>query len=269
MFFRTAILLLPSIALAQNPPRKVDQALRERVTEFLQDHVDGNFRKAFEYVAQDTKDYYFGAQKTQYKAFHIDKIDYSKHFTRAEVQATVEHNWTFQGQSMPVKTAMTTTWVLEGGKWYWHYDPTTEAATPMGRSDPQTLKPDPKAAASAASATNLTPEAIAARARQILGESSVDKSMVVFATDKASSEQVVFHNGYPGSIRVVVDPGPAVPGFHVQIEHTEIAAGQDAIVKMSFEPADSDPKPPINVRLTIEPFNQVFNVAVKFGAQTP
>ncbi|MGD1096969.1 MAG: hypothetical protein ABSB35_33880 [Bryobacteraceae bacterium] len=263
MFYRAAILCFSCIAFAQTPPSKVDQALRTRVTEFLQDHVDGNFRKAFGYVADDTKDYYFGAQKTQYQSFHIDKIDYSNRFTKAQVHATVEHIWTFQGQSMPVKTAMVMTWVLEGGKWYWHYDPSTEAATPMGKSDPKTLKPDPNAAS--ASAANLTPEAIAAKARQILGQSSVDKPEVVFATDKASSDQVVFHNGYPGSVRMVVNSGTDLPGFHVQVDKAEVAAGEDAVVKLSYEPADPNPKPSITVRLTIEPFNQVFNVAVKFG----
>jgi hypothetical protein len=263
MFYRTAILCCSCIAFAQTPPTEVDQALRTRVTEFLQDHVDGNFRKAFEYVADDTKDYYFGAQKTQYKSFHIDKIDYSNRFTKAEVQATVEHTWTFQGQTMPVKSAMVTTWVLEGGKWYWHYDPSIEASTPMGRSDPNTLKPDPKAAT--ASATNLTPEALAAKARQILGQSKLDKTEVVFATDKASSDQVVFHNGYPGSVRVVVNSGTSLPGFHVQMDKAEVAAGEDAVVRLSYEPADPGPKPSVDVRLTIEPFSQVFNVAVKFG----
>lgn len=265
MFFRAAILLVPCLAFAKDAPQRVDQALRARVTAFLQDHVDGNFRKAFEYVADDTKDYYFSAQKTQYKSFHLDKIDYSKNFTKAEVEATVEHTWTFQGRTLLVKTPMVTTWVLEGGKWYWHYDPMEEAATPMGKSDPKTLKPDPDSAA--ASASQLTPEAIAAKARQILGQSSLDKTEVVFAADKASSDQVVFHNGYPGSVRVVLDPGTEIPGFHIQLDKADVAAGEDAVVKLSYAPADSSPKPAMNVRLTIEPFNRVFNVAVKFEAQ--
>jgi hypothetical protein len=265
MFSRAAILLVPCLAFAQDAPQEVDQALRARVTEFLQDHVDGNFRKAFEYVADDTKDYYFSAQKTQYKSFRLDKIDYSKDFTKAEVEATVEHSWTFRGQTLPVKSPMVMTWVLEGGKWYWHYDAMSEAPTPMGRSDPETVKSDPDSAA--VSASNLTPAAIAAKARQILGESSLDKTEVVFAAGKASSDQVIFHNGYPGSVRVVLNAGTEIPGFHIQLDKAEVAAGEDAVVKLSYDPADSSPQPPMIVRLTIEPFNRMFNVAVKFGAQ--
>src|SRR5579872_6889230 len=102
MFFRTALALLPVVALAQTPPPEVDQALRARVTEFLQYHVDGKFTKAFEYVADDTKEYYFNSQKVQFISFHLDDVKYSDHFTKAEVHAMVEHNWTFQGQKLPV-----------------------------------------------------------------------------------------------------------------------------------------------------------------------
>src|ERR1700688_644511 len=44
------VLLLPLITSGQQQPAappEVEQALRARVTEFLQYHVDGNFRKAY------------------------------------------------------------------------------------------------------------------------------------------------------------------------------------------------------------------------------
>ena len=68
MRFQAAIFLLPLAALAQAPPPEVDQALRARVTAFFQAHVDGSFRKAFEIVAEDTKDYYFKTEKVQFKS---------------------------------------------------------------------------------------------------------------------------------------------------------------------------------------------------------
>src|SRR5271155_3842655 len=91
MLFRSVLILLPFAAFAQTdsaaPPAVIDQALRARVTEFFNDHVEGpaGFRKAMDLVAEDTKDYYFSAQKIQFKSFKIDSIKYSDHFTTAIV----------------------------------------------------------------------------------------------------------------------------------------------------------------------------------------
>ncbi len=93
MLFRAAFVLLPVVAFAQTPPPEVDEALRARVTEFFQYHVDANFRKAYELVAEDTKEQYFGAQKWQFKSFKIDSIKYSDNFTKAEVQVTGQRMW--------------------------------------------------------------------------------------------------------------------------------------------------------------------------------
>src|SRR5579864_740686 len=51
-----------------SPPPGIEDALRARVTEFFQYHVDGNFRKAYDMVAEDTKDFYFKALKIQFKS---------------------------------------------------------------------------------------------------------------------------------------------------------------------------------------------------------
>ena len=68
-------ILLPMIAFRSDcrlRPRQAESALRARVTEFLQYHVDGNFRKAYDMVAEDTKDEYFNSGKAQLESFKID-----------------------------------------------------------------------------------------------------------------------------------------------------------------------------------------------------
>ena len=47
---------------AEAPPPEVDQALRARISEFYQDHVDGKFRQAEALVAAETKDSFYGAK---------------------------------------------------------------------------------------------------------------------------------------------------------------------------------------------------------------
>jgi len=63
MLNRVALVLLPCLAWAQAPadvttpgaPADVDKALRARVSQFFQYHVDGDFRKAYDIVAEDTR----------------------------------------------------------------------------------------------------------------------------------------------------------------------------------------------------------------------
>ena len=262
MLLRVAPLLLPLITFAQTPPPEVDQALRTRVSEFLQYHVEGKFTKAFEYVAEDTKEYYFNSQKVQFLSFRIDDVSYSDNFTKATVNALVEHAWTIQGQKLNVKTPQITTWVVENGKWVWHYDPEAIPDTPMGKSASQL---SPGAQAAPPPPVHLTQEEIDKRAREILKGSNVDKDQVTLAADKASSDQIVFHNGYPGSVKVYLDPGAKLDGFHAELEKSDLNMGDDAVVKVHYEPASPGEKLPVKLRLTVLPFNTVFEITVKFA----
>ena len=71
-----------SAVFAQTPtdvfhkaPPHVDEALRTRVSQFLQAHVDGKFRNAIDLVADNSKDFYFAMEKRKYLSFEIVKID--------------------------------------------------------------------------------------------------------------------------------------------------------------------------------------------------
>src|ERR1035441_5836242 len=72
------------------PPAEVDAALRARVQEFFDLHVKGQFRKAEELVAEDTKDFFYSGNKPKYLSFEISRIDYSANFTRAKVTVLCE-----------------------------------------------------------------------------------------------------------------------------------------------------------------------------------
>jgi hypothetical protein len=264
MRMRIPLFMIPLFALAQAPPLEVDHALRSRVTEFYQDHVDGNFRKAFDLVAEDTKDSYFGANKTQFKSFHIDKIDYLDNFTKAIVTLTVQRTMTMQGQQVSIPSTGPTNWKIENGKWVWYVDSGKDQATPMGPSDPSVIKPKPDGTITVP--RKLTPELIAEAAQRILQQqqSGVSKPEVTLAGDKPSSEEFVFHNAVQGSVQVKLDMSPEVPGLHAELDKTSLKAGDDAVVKLRYEPSEKPPESPVTLRLMIAPFNQVFTVTVKF-----
>src|SRR5258708_22179699 len=269
MVFRAAFVLFSAVAFAQTAPPDVDQALRARVNEFFQFHVDGNFRKAYELVADDSKDYYFAAQKVQFKSFKIDKIDYLDNFTKATVTLTCERMWRIRIQ-LPetlVTLPVTSLWKLEHGKWAYFHDAQNEWITPMG---PSSAKTPPSNTSGQIKMPNLSRESIAEAAQNSLKKAGVDKSDVTLATDKASADQVVFHNGQLGPVRLTLDPGPKVKGLTVELDKTDVNGGDNALIKLRYAPSpegdDALPSSPIVVRVFVAPFNQTVPITVKFAS---
>ncbi|HML18338.1 MAG TPA: hypothetical protein VK419_15010 [Bryobacteraceae bacterium] len=265
MVFRAALALLPVLAFAQTPPPDVEQALRARVTQFFQYHVEGgpSFRKALELVAEDTKDYYFGAQKFQFKSFHIDTVKFEDNFTKAQVTVTGERVWQPRPDFPPtlITTPMLTLWKIENGKWVWYYNPDNEWLTPMGPSDRSKIQtPMPS------TVPRFDAGQIASAARGILQQSSIDKNVVTLAADKPSSDQVVFHNGQPGTVKLVLQPPPSIAGFTATLDKAELNANENAVLKFHYEPSDKQTAPPVelNYRFYVQPLDRAFGVTVKF-----
>ncbi len=264
-----SILLLPLIVGAQTPAQEADQALRARVTEFLQDHVDGNFRKAYEMVADDTKDQYFSVGKVKLLGFKVGDIKFDDNFDKATVSMTVSKMFNIQGQDIPVQVPSTTTWKIENGKWVWYDNAkkgTLLAGVPL---PPPAATVNSDAAEDGGLPKELNEKVIAAATQSILREVSVDKKEVTLVTDKPSEEQVVFHNGMTGSVQLELN-APEVPGFSAKLAQTIAKAAGDVPVVLRYEPGDGPGRSdPIDVRLTVQPLNQVFVIRVRFAAKSP
>jgi hypothetical protein len=110
-------------AFFSQPPAAVDEALRKRVNDFYRCYVTGEFRKAYEYVADDSKDTYFESEKTRYKAFKVSRIDYTDNYTRAKVMIAADIDFKFQGQVFPTTAPFVANWKFENGNWYWYTVP--------------------------------------------------------------------------------------------------------------------------------------------------
>lgn len=269
MSIRHLVLLLPMAALAQTPPPEVEQALRTRVTEFLQYHVDGNFRKAYDMVADDTKDQYFNSGKVQLKGFQISEIKFSDDFTRATVTALLSKTMNVVGQEVPMMAPSTTTWKIENGKWVWYQVAQTSPVNLLGLASGPPIAAAAKGGDNTDLPKNLDDKAIAAAAQSILQEVSVDKKEVTLAADKPSEEQVIFHNGMTGSVQLELS-APEIPGFSAKLAQSIARAAGDVPVVLRYEPGDgAGRRDPINVRLTVRPLNQVFVIQVKFAGASP
>ena len=266
-----AVILLPLIAFGQQQTAAVEaeQALRARVTEFLQYHVDGSFRKAYDMVAEDTKDSYFASGKAPIKSFKIDDVKLTDNFTKATVTGTISKTLNMAGEIVPVTVPSTSTWKIENGKWVWYMDAQSTFATPAGLS----LAPSAAQIAATAGideiAKNLDPKALAAAAQSILQSVSVDKKEVTLDPGKASDAKAIFHNGMTGSVQLQVN-SPEVPGFTATIAQSIVRGGTDMPVLFHYEPVDqSRSAGPITVQLSVQPLNQVFAIRVNFASAAP
>jgi len=266
------MVLLPLIVLGQQPgpPPEVDQALRARVAEFLQYHVEGNFRKAYDMVAEDTKENYFNTGKIQLTGFKIDDIRYNDDFTKATVNTSMSKIFNFQGQDFPVSMPSAITWKIENGKWVWYNDAKATLVTPMGPSIfTQAFSAAPKTNDAGPTPKDLDDKAIAAAARSILQQVSVDKKEVTLSADKNSEEKVVFHNAMPGSVQLELAV-PEVPGFTAKLEQSTVRASGDANLVFHYEPGAQTGRPAsVNVQLLVQPLNQAFVIRVNFAATGP
>jgi len=219
---------LAAALLAQNPadlfnkpPAEVDKALRDRIAEFYQDHVTGQFRKAEELVAEDTQEYFYNTNKPRYDSFEIARIDYSDNFTRAKATVLCEQAVLMPGFGGKFKVPTPSTWKLENGKWYWYVDQSTLNDTPFGR-----LKAAPPPAdGKSAQASAPPPVSSLASADFALGKIKLDKDSLTLKTGE--SGQFTLANTAPGLMTVA---WVKTEGFEITPDRADLKAGEKATV---------------------------------------
>ncbi len=265
----------PAAAPAATPPAAVDQALRERATAFLQYQVEGNFRKAYDLVAEDSKDYYLGSSKEKAASSVIEEIQYADDFSKAVVKVAATRRLVVAARVIDIPSVVLDRWKFEDGKWMWYHDTQDDrilsifgpvAAGPVAAgpvaAGPVAAGPGKPGTAAGSSALpkDTSPEAVAAAASQALAHAtSIDKAALTFTRGKEETQQVIFHNGYLGVVRVNGwAQGPA-PGITVEPSSSLVNAQSDLNLRITYRPVDKGPAF-VTVRLEVEPFGSVFLV---------
>jgi hypothetical protein len=265
-FRATLLLVFPMIALAQTPkpadaPPEVDQALRSRVSAFLQFETEGNFRKAYDMVAEDSKDYYFAAPKEKATEYVIDAIEYSDNFTKASVSATGKRHMMLVGHPVDIPLVVVSRWRLEDGKWLWYHDPSKDSVPTLLGAIPANSGSDNDAPKSPLP-KDLNPEAVAAAAQKIaVQQPTINKESLNFTMGVVATDQVVFHNNNMGQIKVLVDVVGGSKSVLVEPKESFVNAQADLTVKITYKPV----KPKAGralVRFTVEPFGSVYGLPV-------
>lgn len=260
MLARLTLVFLPLCLLAQEPsatPPEVDRALRERVTQFFQAHVDGAFRKAYELVADDFKDFYFAGNKSRYKSFSIESIQYFDNFTRAKVLLNTEVEWEMRLQKAVARVQTPASWKLQDEKWMWYDDPKDRKLPIQAPGTPGEI---PRTADGTPQLPSLNPQDLEAAAQAQLKATTLDKNEVTLS-GKASSDKVVLHNGAPGFVNLTLEKIPPIPGLTVELDKTQVGPKEDATVRIACQPCT--PTEPVTVNLTVEPFGRRFQVIVR------
>lgn len=253
-------LFFGALALAQTPPPDVDQALRARVAQFFQAHVDGKWRDALALVAEDSKDQFLERGKQRILGFAVEKITWSDEFRQAEVLVFVEGDSLIPGIG-PVKgkRPVTTAWKLVDGQWFWVSEP-KEEQTPFGTLKPGAGTPAPLPEAKPGLPPGASPAVVLAN-RSALG---VDKDRIELKAAERSSAAVVVNNPLNGWVKLETGL-PEVPGLTARLEKEDIPPQSTGKVIFEYTPDGNAPARQVRAVIVVQPFRRVFPVYITFA----
>ena len=261
--------LCAAAGLAQNPaalfekaPPDIDAALRARVTQFYQFHVDGKFRAADALVAEDSKDFFFSADKPRCRGFQIVSIKYAENYSQALVVISCDTDMAMpMAGRIPVKVPTRSQWKTVDGQWMWYVEPASDkgVVTPFGVRPPQQPQQSRRS-----TGVPMKPVDPASLAKLV----TADKRRITFNSAVAGEERVVVTNGMPGSVSLKIEPAQR-PGLTFTLDRPSLGRGQSAVLTIRYEP-DMERRPSsTEVRVVASPLGQVIPIQIRFSAAPP
>jgi len=245
-------------------PPEVDQALRARANAFLDYESKGDFRKAYELVADDSKDYYFGATKEKSASFTIDEIQYGADLSTALVRSTMKRQMMLAGHPVEVPQLLISRWKIEKGEWVWYHDPSKDVTktiigeVPVAPQGTTGASPIPK---------DLSPKAALEAEKAIIApRAAIDKKFVGFVLGKEATEEVIFHNSNNGHIRVSAEVRGVADTITVEPNSVMASPQADVPFKITYKPRSESAVRGV-VLFTLEPFGSVYVLPVRLARE--
>ena len=225
-------LLVAVCGLAQAPadifskaPPAVDEALRDRANKFYQAHVDGKFRVADQFVAEDSKDSFYEAEKRRCRTFKIANITYTGEFTKASIVIECDTEVMIPPQGlMPVRMPLGSTWRVENGQWVWYLVKKTSRMSPFGEMKP-----------GEGSGVGTFQMPTGPSIEQLQGSVKASQRKIVFDVDKPGEGTVDITNSFPGGVRLEMGPNYA-HDLEVTLTKTELKDGESARLHIKYKP---------------------------------
>ena len=241
--YRIALLALVGVAgfaqtdapAVEKPPAEVDQALRARVIEFYNLLKNHEYRKAENWIAEDTKDYYYAGVKPEIRSFELLGIEYSDRFTHAKATTRCSEPIVMAGfPPTEITLNIPTLWKLENENWYVYEDP-TKISNPSGlQTKIQTAVEGAASSVGAAGAVApaAMPKEIPKDPAFAMGKIRVDKPEIKLAPGTA--EPIAITNGSDGP--VTLEMGYPLKGIEAKLDRNELAKGETAILTLAAGP---------------------------------
>ncbi len=260
--------------LFHKAPPDVDNALRERVKAFYQCHIDGTYRKAEKFVAEESQEFFYQMQKQRYESCETLRINYSEDFKSATVTEVCKGVWNISGNDMKVSMPMSTTWVqMENGEWFWRHVPPKQVPSPFGEmnyavgaggSAPAAAATTGSAGVKVAGGISI-PQDMKAAGEMLLKQVAVDKSEITLSSYQKAEDKILITNNSGGLVKLTFDYEAVIPGFVAEFDKKELPAGEKAVLKLSIQPKDRVAKPTLFGRILAEPLMQQFPVKITFA----
>jgi hypothetical protein len=130
----------PQTAIEQfrKAPPAVDQALRDRVTQFYQLHMEKKWRKVSDLVDEESQDAFIAQIKRNPLSFQINEVQYSDNYTRAKVMTLIEEERLIAtGGITRMKLPVQTEWRIVEGQWFNTIAMAACRPTPFGACNPE------------------------------------------------------------------------------------------------------------------------------------
>lgn len=231
----------------------------------MQYTIDHSYSKAYVFVAGDTQDWYLSSGKPQYTKFKIESIEYADGFQKAIVKSRVDRVLSMNGRELTTELVVSDLWKMVDGKWMWYHD-TDILETPFGPVKIDRTLP-PAGGGGGAVPKDVSPEAVTKVAGNLKVEASTDKQELVFEEGRASDEEIVFHNGLNGVVRVEADIVGDYRAYSVEPNDVQVPAGADLRLSVRYKPIVNPVE--ASLRLTVAPFNRTLSIPLKYKTGTP
>ncbi len=186
--------------------------------------MDGKYRIADQFVAEDSQDAFFAMDKGRLFNCATDGVEYSENFTRAKVTETCDLTPPMpEARDIKMKVHPASHWKLVDGQWFFYIDSSGPVMTPFG---PMKLSP------AAGGGQAIRPKPV--DPSQIPhGRVEVDKTEVHLSPVSASEQKVAISNESGGMIFISANAF-AIPGLETVLSKKQLAPGEKATLTIRY-----------------------------------
>ena len=251
--------------LARTAPPEIDEALREKVSGFYTHFQRGEFREAENFVAEESKDLFYGAKKNRILNFEIRNVEFEEDFRAANVIVLCETIVPMMG-SKPFAVPLASEWKFDGDLgWMMHLKDPGEArervamaGSPFGNMQFRQDLPEP------GKLRDQTDKAQVPTIESLSGMYHAStENMRFIGANSPSSQSFTIHNRSAGKMTIEQVAGHMEP-LEVQFESTEIEAGQSTKITITYNPQVKKLMGRHRVDFQLMPISQTVSLYIDF-----